>query len=154
MNMKLISVLALALTAGFCAASAQAAQRLVVEKNHSQRISLNGSAGSVIVANPEIADVSVVDSRTVYIVGKGYGSSSVVITDQAGRTLFDGEIVVTAVQKGAITVYKGLKSSLMVCSNICTSEEANANNAAGASAPVYNSPAMAPAPVSAMQLQQ
>ena len=121
----LVFTVAVAVTAG----GASAAQRLVVEKNHSARISLNGAAGSVIVANPAIADVNIIDSRTVYIVGKGFGNSSVIITDQIGRPLFDGEVVVTASQKGAITVYKGLTPSLMVCSTTCTSEEASTGNA-------------------------
>lgn len=139
MNSKSTGMTALVLAAAFLslgmASGASAAQRLVVEKNHSARISLNGAAGSVIVANPDIADVNVIDSRTVYIVGKGFGNSSVIITDQMGRPLFDGEVVVTAAQKGAITVYKGLTPSLMVCSTICTSEEGGSSNA-GTTSPV------------------
>jgi Flp pilus assembly secretin CpaC len=115
-------VFSFALFGLFVSTDASASQRLVVEKNHSMRISLTGAAGSVVVANPEIADVNVIDSRTVYIVGKGFGNSSVVITDQMGRSLFDGEVVVTPSQKGAITVYKGLTPSTVVCSNICTSD--------------------------------
>lgn len=139
MNIKQTGIMALvftaALAATFTAMGASAAQRLVVEKNHSARISLSGAAGSVIVANPDIADITVIDSHTVYIVGKGFGNSSVIITDQMGRPLFDGEVVVTASQKGAITVYKGLTPSLMVCSTICTSEDVPNNNA-GAASPV------------------
>ncbi|HTN40087.1 MAG TPA: pilus assembly protein N-terminal domain-containing protein, partial [Asticcacaulis sp.] len=92
MNSKQTGIMVLALAATFTAFGASAAQRLVVEKNHSARISLSGAAGSVIVANPAIADVNVIDSRTVYIVGKGFGNSSVIITDQMGRPLFDGEV--------------------------------------------------------------
>ncbi len=140
MKIKQTGITALMFTAAVAVAGgASAAQRLVVEKNHSTRISLGGAAGSVIVANPEIADVSVIDSRTVYIVGKGFGNSSVIITDQMGRPLFDGEIVVTASQKGAITVYKGLTPSLMVCSTICTSEEGS-GNAGNASSPALGAP--------------
>ncbi|MGA9658978.1 MAG: pilus assembly protein N-terminal domain-containing protein [Asticcacaulis sp.] len=106
------------------ATQASAGQRVVVEKNHSMRISLGGSAGSVIVANPDIADVQVIDSRTIYIVGKGFGNSSVTITDRSGHALFDGEIVVTAGPKGAVNVYKGLKSTLMDCSSVCTAVDA------------------------------
>jgi len=105
------------------ATSASASQRLVVEKNHSTRVSLNSAAGSVMVANPSIADVMVVDSRTLYIVGKGFGNSSVIVTDQMGRALFDGEIVVTAARQGAVTVYKGMTPSLMTCLTVCTSED-------------------------------
>jgi|GEM_PF-826331 len=142
MNSKQTGIMALTLTVALAATAtaASAAQRLVVEKNHSARVSLNGAAGSVIVANPEIADVTVIDSRTVYIVGKGFGNSSVIITDQMGRPLFDGEIVVTASQKGAITVYKGLKPSLMVCSTTCTSEEAGNSNAGNASPVALGTP--------------
>lgn len=135
MNSKSTGMMALVLATVFIASGASAAQRLVVEKNHSARISLSGAAGSVIVANPDIADVNVIDSRTVYIVGKGFGNSSVIITDQMGRPLFDGEVVVTAAQKGAITVYKGLTPSRMVCSTICTSEEGGSSNA-GTTSPV------------------
>lgn len=133
MNRKQAGIMVLALAIAFTATGASAGQRLVVEKNHSTRVSLGAAAGSVIVGNPEIADVSVIDSRTVYIVGKGFGNSSVTITDQMGRPLFDGEVVVTAPQKGAITVYKGLTPSLMVCSTICTQEETGATTSATAS---------------------
>ena len=136
MNIKSTGIMALMCILAGMASSAIAGQRLVVEKNHSTRISLRGAAGSVIVANPEIADVTVIDSRTVYIVGKGFGNSSVIITDQMGRPLFDGEIVVTASQKGAVTVYKGLKPSLMVCDTVCTSEDVTGGNAATPGSPV------------------
>jgi Flp pilus assembly secretin CpaC len=140
MTMKLIGVLAFAL-ASLATTSVMAAQRLVVEKNHSQRLALSGSAGAVIVANPEIADVTIIDSRTVYVMGKGFGNSQVTITDRGGRVLFDGEIVVTAAQKGAITVYKGLTPSVMVCSNVCIAEEATATNSGSGPSPAILSPA-------------
>ncbi len=124
---------------GLMAGVAQAGQKLVVEKNHVMRVALSAPAGSVIVGNPDIADVSVVDSRTVYIVGKGFGSSAVTITDHMGHALFDGQITVTAVQAGAITVYKGLKASMMVCSTVCIEEDP-----AAASVPAAGSVAMAP----------
>jgi Flp pilus assembly secretin CpaC len=122
--------------AGFAASFAHAGQRLVVEKNHTVRVSLNAPASSIVVGNPEIADVNVVDSRTVYILGKGFGNSSVTITGKDGRALFDGEVAVTAVRQGAITVYKGLKPSLMVCTNVCIAEDINNGNASPAGASV------------------
>ncbi len=132
--------------------SAVAGQTMVVEKNHSTRVSLGAPAASVIVANPEIADVQVIDSRTIYIVGKGFGSSGVTVTDHSGRAIFDGEILVTAAQHGGITVYKGLTPSLMVCSNICTAQEVTGNTAPTTSSPIISvaqAPASAPAPVMA-----
>jgi Flp pilus assembly secretin CpaC len=135
-NGRYILMTALMAAAGFTASAANAGQRLVVEKNHTVRVALNAPASSVIVGNPEIADVNVVDSRTVYILGKGFGNSSVTITGRDGRALFDGEVSVTAVRQGAITVYKGLKPSLMVCTNVCIAEDMNDGNTSSAGAAV------------------
>jgi len=128
---------------GAAALPAAAGQRVIVEKNHVMRVTLSAPAGSVIVGNPDIADVNVVDSRTVYILGKGFGNSAVTITGRDGKALFDGEVVVSGVQQGAITVYKGLKPSLMVCSNVCVAQDVGDSNT---SQTPSSSLSMAPAP--------
>lgn len=147
---KIISVTLLTalgvFTASLVPGLAVAGQRVAVEKNHTLRVTLSASAGSVVVGNPDIADVTVIDSRTIYIVGKGFGSSAVNVTGRDGRSLFDGEVTVTAPQRGAITVYKGLTPSLLVCSNVCVAEDVTATTAAGAAAPNVVSFAPAPAP--------
>lgn len=101
------------------AGAAQAGERIVLEKNHTKRVNLKAPAGSVIVGNPAVADVSVVDSRTLYIVGKGFGRGAVSVTDRAGRTLWDGDISVGTPTEGGVTVYKGVKASTVICANIC-----------------------------------
>jgi Flp pilus assembly secretin CpaC len=135
-RLKPILPLALAGALSLLAAAAAAAgQRTVIEKNHVMRVSLSAPAGSVIVGNPEIADVNIVDSRTIYILGKGFGSSAVTVTGRDGKPLFDGEVVVTAAQKGGITVYKGLKPSLMVCSTVCVEQQNEPGSVPGGDAP-------------------
>ncbi|UDF03754.1 pilus assembly protein N-terminal domain-containing protein [Asticcacaulis sp. AND118] len=111
----LVALLGLAAAQG-----AAAAQKIVVEKNHSARVSLVSAAGSVIVGNPAIADVTVVDSRTLYIIGRGFGRSSVTVTDGYGRTIFDGDVVVGTPVEGGVTVFKGLKATTLICSRTCT----------------------------------
>ena len=135
MNKTLKLAFTAALLAGLALAGAAQATSVMVEKNHTLRIALSAPAGSVIVANPDIADVNVIDSRTVYIIGRGFGSSSVTITGRDGHALFDGTVMVTSAQTGAITVYKGLKPTLMVCSNVCISEDADAATALPPGAP-------------------
>lgn len=137
-------------TASVAAFPAFAGQRVVVEKNHMMRVTLSAPAGSVIVGNPDIADVNVVDSRTVYILGKGFGNSAVTITGRDGKALFDGEVVVSGVQQGAITVYKGLKPSLMVCSNVCVTQDVGDSNTSQASSPSLPVAPAAVAPAAAM----
>ncbi|ESQ78619.1 hypothetical protein AEYBE204_13795 [Asticcacaulis sp. YBE204] len=140
----ILPLIAAALT---MAGAAQAGQKLVVEKNHTARVALSAPAGSVIVGNPAIADVSVVDSRTIYIVGRGFGRSSVTVTDAAGRTIWDGDVMVGSPASGGVTVYKGLKATNLVCSRVCV-EQGEASNGGTQLDPMAQS-APAPAPVAA-----
>lgn len=61
---------------GATAATAQSRQ-LEVPIHQAARVQLGAAAGSVIVANPAIADVAVTDARTLFITGKAYGVTEV-----------------------------------------------------------------------------
>ena len=118
---RLLLVLgATALLAGPGLAIAQSG-RISVEIDQAQRVQLSGPAGSVIVGNPEIADVTVVDSNTLYITGKGYGVTEVVAVDQIGRTVFQSQVVVTAGDgAGRVRVWRGAQSTEMACAASCS----------------------------------
>ena len=111
-------VFAAAVALAPAAAQAQSAP-LSVEIDHSARVQLRGAAGSVIVGNPAIADVTVVDANTLYIVGKGYGVTEVVAVDGIGRILFQNQIVVTAGNTGMVRVWRGAQPTDMACASSC-----------------------------------
>lgn len=116
----LLALGAAALLAGPGAAIAQSG-RISVEIDQAQRVQLRGPAGSVIVGNPEIADVTVVDANTLYITGKGYGVTEVVAVDPIGRTVFQSQVVVTAGDgAGRVRVWRGAQSTEMACANSCS----------------------------------
>jgi len=93
---------------------------LNVEIDRSARVQLRGTAASIIVGNPQIADVSLVDANTMFIVGKGYGVTEVVAVDGVGRTLFQREIVVTGGSTGSVRVWRGAQATEMACGASCT----------------------------------
>ncbi|MHB8285742.1 MAG: pilus assembly protein N-terminal domain-containing protein [Caulobacteraceae bacterium] len=113
-----------------------AAKALVVPINHSARLNIAGTASSVVVGNPTIADVTVVDSHTVYVMGKGYGSTDVVVLDARGRTLFTGDVTVSAAG-GTVSVYRGAVKSNVACDPGCaeTTELAGSQKTGAAAAP-------------------
>lgn len=116
----LLALGAAALLAGPGFAVAQSA-RISVEIDQAQRVQLSGPAGSVIVGNPEIADVTVVDANTLYITGKGYGVTDVVAVDQIGRTVFQSQVVVTAGDgAGRVRIWRGAQSTEMACASSCS----------------------------------
>ncbi|WP_183255950.1 pilus assembly protein N-terminal domain-containing protein [Brevundimonas basaltis] len=116
----LLALGATALLAGPGVALAQSG-RINVEIDQAQRVQLRGPAGSVIVGNPEIADVTVVDANTLYITGKGYGVTEVVAVDPIGRTVFQSQVVVTAGDgAGRVRMWRGAQSTEMACASSCS----------------------------------
>ncbi|WP_343685402.1 pilus assembly protein N-terminal domain-containing protein [Asticcacaulis sp.] len=139
MTKKMMKSGLLALMALLSAGAAEAASKIVIEKNHSARVVLPASAVSVVVGNPDIADVTVVDSRTLYIIGRGFGRSSVSVTDAAGRNIFDADVMVGTPVEGGVTVYKGLKSTTLICGRTCI-EQTDGMQTSPSSAPVTAPP--------------
>jgi Flp pilus assembly secretin CpaC len=113
-SLSFISVLAAGL-----AVAAVAHAEVSVAVDGVQRIALRGQAASVIVANPRIADVTVADANTLFITGKGYGVTEVVVVDAIGRTLFQNRVVVTGGQPGSVRVWRGAQPTEMVCASSC-----------------------------------
>lgn len=94
---------------------------LNVEIDQTQRVQLRGPAGSVIVGNPAIADVTVVDSNTLYITGKGNGVTEIVAVDTIGRTVFQSQVVVTdGAGSGRVRVWRGGQATEMACAASCS----------------------------------
>lgn len=108
----------LALAAAPSQALAQA-RPLNVEIDHATRVQLRAPAGSVIVANPKIADVTVVDANTLFITGKGYGVTEVIAVDALGRPLFQSQVVVSAGSTGSVRVWRGPQATEMACGSSC-----------------------------------
>ncbi len=111
-----------------------AAKALVVPINHAARLNISGAAASVVVGNPAIADVTVVDSHTVYVMGKGYGTTDIVVLDNRGRALFGGDVTVAAAG-GNVSVYRGAIKTSAACNPNCveTAEPTNSQTVAQAS---------------------
>lgn len=125
---------ALAAAALFAAAALPGAvhaqtQPLSVEIDQSARIQLRGQAGSVIVGNPAIADVTVVDANTLFVTGKGYGVTEVVVVDGLGRTLFQSQVVVAGGDVGRVRVWRGAQVTEMACAASCAPTVRSAGDA-------------------------
>ena len=127
-------LLAAALFAAPLAANAQDGA-LNVEIDRSARVQLRGAAASIIVGNPQIADVSLVDANTMFIVGKGYGVTQVVAVDGVGRTLFQREVIVTGGSTGLVRVWRGAQATEMACGTSCTPSVRSSSAAAAPTVP-------------------
>ena len=116
------------------AAAPVAAGGIAVPLDGAVRLGLRGAAADVVVANPDIADVTVIDERTVVVLGKAHGTTGVMVFDGARRLLWDGSVTVTA-PSGRITVHRGGDAHQYACLARC-------ERAAGGSAPAPAGPAL------------
>ncbi len=118
---RLVAVLASAAVLFAPAIGTAQSASLNVEIDQTQRVQLRGPAGSVIVGNPAIADVTVVDANTLYITGKGNGVTEIVAVDTIGRTVFQSQIVVTdGAGVGRVRVWRGGQATEMACASSCS----------------------------------
>ena len=68
-------------------AQARDVQNYTVELNKTEILRLPSAAGSVIIGNPKIADVTVHSSDLLFVVGRGYGETNLIILDSNGNTM-------------------------------------------------------------------
>ncbi|WP_296816844.1 pilus assembly protein N-terminal domain-containing protein [Brevundimonas sp.] len=126
---------------GLAAASPALAQSrpLSVEIDHTARLNLRGAASSVVVGNPQIADVTVVDEHTLFISGRGFGVTEIVVLDGLGRTIYESEVVVSAPSSGQVRVWRGSSVTDMACSTTCA-PSVRGGGSAGAATPPATTP--------------
>ena len=122
---------------------------MTVEVNQSRRVVLGGAIANVIVGDPTVADVVMVDAHSVVVVGKGFGMTQVMVIDHAGHALMDSRVTVVAPNAGRVTVYRGAVSTDYSCAGRCQpmatpGGAAPGPAAAAASAPTATSPQSLP----------
>ncbi|MDP3175277.1 MAG: pilus assembly protein N-terminal domain-containing protein [Phenylobacterium sp.] len=137
--MRRLALLAVAAT---LAAQPAFAETFAVRLDQSARIRLSAPARDVIVGNPGIADVSMIDSRNVVVLGKAYGMTNLIVVDRAGRTILERDLVVTA-PEASVSIFRGPQMVSYACSSLCE----RVGPPAAASTPATSDPAAAaPAP--------
>ena len=112
------------------AGSAFAASITTVDLNESRRVMLHGTAANVFVGDPAVADVAMIDTHSVIVLGKGYGVTQILVTDHAGHTLLDSVVAVVGSDAGRVTVFRGQAAQDYHCSSRCETM-----NGGGAAAP-------------------
>ncbi len=81
--------------------NASAAEDYSVEINKTKIMHLPAPAGAIIVGNPQIADVSVHSPTLLFVLGRGYGVTNVIILDDLGNTILETNIQVGGNQSGS-----------------------------------------------------
>jgi len=104
-RLKIAAVVALLFALPALAPAATSA--LMVHVDQGTRVSLSRPARDIVVANPGIADVTLLDAHNIVVLGKAVGSTSLLVVDAAGRTILDRQVVVSTADAGRMSFYRG-----------------------------------------------
>lgn len=113
--MKTFGLMALAFTMFGAAASAEP---ITVYTDQSRIITLPRPAGTIIVGNPSIADVTI-QGQQVLLHARSFGETNVIILDEAGQHIADYEVTVQLGGSNDVAVFKGGSRFTYVCAPDC-----------------------------------
>ena len=82
-------------------------------------VRLSEPAQGVAIGNPAIAGVSVQNDRFLFVTGRSYGSTNLVIVGDAGRVLYSGRVVVMPDETDVVMVTRAGETARLECTPLC-----------------------------------
>jgi len=80
-------------------------------------LTFNAPVKTVFVGNPVIADVTVIDSTHVFLLGKNFGTTNLIALDGQGRETVNEQITVLERPGSAVTLQRGAAKTTLFCSS-------------------------------------
>lgn len=97
-------------------APAAEAREINVPMDEVRIVTFPTAVSTVYVGNPAIADVTVIDSRRVFLLGKNFGSTNLVALDAKGNPAVSERITVFSRQGATVTLHRGAAQVTYSCS--------------------------------------
>ncbi len=116
MRRPLAAVIGLAL---FAALSAGAAEPLRVTVDKAHLLRLDNDAGTIMVADPTVADVVLESPRLLFIVGRSPGETNLYILDGDGAEILHTDVVVVPNADRVVTLDRNTLEATFSCSPRC-----------------------------------
>jgi hypothetical protein len=104
--------------AGLCAlfaGSAAFADNIEIPLDQVHVLAFKAPVKTVFVGNPVVADVTVIDSMHVFILGKNFGRTNIVALDDKGQESFNEQVIVLERPGSTVTVQRGAAKMTLNC---------------------------------------
>jgi Flp pilus assembly secretin CpaC len=105
-TMRGLRILAMA-TTSLALAMTAAANDISVALDQARGLSLGAPAKGVVIGNPTIAGVTIQNERLLFVTGKSYGTTNLIVVGEDGRAIYSGRITVVPDETGAVIVNRG-----------------------------------------------
>ena len=110
---------ALVLVSALAGSAASAKEPVTVVLDQAKVMKIDKPAATVIVGNPAIADAVMHDRTTLVIVGRGFGSTNLIVLGEDGQPIADETLVVQPPQNALVTVQRRGARYSYSCAPIC-----------------------------------
>jgi Flp pilus assembly secretin CpaC len=117
--MRVLRPLAAAVAALVVFAAPAAARDIRVALDQAFPIRLSEAAEGVAIGNPSIAGVTVQNDMFLFVTGRSYGSTNLVVVGANGRVLYSGRVVVTPDETDVVMVTRGNETARLECTPLC-----------------------------------
>jgi Flp pilus assembly secretin CpaC len=111
----------LAVIAAACVfvSTSASAREIRVALDQAFPIRLAEPAEGVAIGNPSIAGVSVQNDRFLFVTGRSYGSTNLVVVGANGHLLYSGRVTVTPDETDVVMVTRGVETARLECTPLC-----------------------------------
>lgn len=96
-----------------------AAQQMEVESGTTKPVRLSKAASSVVIGNQNIADVAVADPQLVFLTGKSFGTTNLLILDSDNNIILSTDVVVSVNSANLVTVNRAGSAYTYNCTSDC-----------------------------------
>ena len=102
-------------SAALLASGAADARGLSVPMDEVRMLSFVRPVSTVYVGNPTIADINVIDSKHVFVLGKTFGSTNIIALDAEGKQVANNRVTVFGRSGSVVTLNKGIDQQTFAC---------------------------------------
>jgi hypothetical protein len=101
------------------AGTAASAGDLAVTIDQTKVLQLRDQAATIVVGNPAIADVTMQDGDTAFVVGKSFGSTNIIALDAGGQQIANIRVTVASAKERTVTLLRGKNQETFSCTPRC-----------------------------------
>lgn len=117
--MRMIRIAAATIALFLVSGPALAQPDVTVQVDQTQIVNLDVPAATFAVGNTAIADVTVVDNDTLFVLGKSFGITNLIALDDAGREVANIRVTVNNQLGRTVVVMRGNAQASYSCSPVC-----------------------------------
>lgn len=95
------------------------AREVQVALDQSKPITLASTATGVVIGNPTVAGVSVQNDRLLFVTGRSYGSTNLIVVGANGRPIYEARVTVVPDESNVVMVTRGTATARLDCNPLC-----------------------------------